>query len=167
MFIYMCVLSFYNIFRWQNSETRLGHEYERPELSLSVPRVRLSGLAETACVRIQTTRYKTSTHIHNTHTHIHTKTLYLSLIYRTRTENAATPYQAAVYIGGMQYGVGYGSSKRQAKYAAARASIHILIPEMKNHLEPPAAAPQNPETDFTVNTHWHNHTHTHTCMHIT
>ncbi|OWR47814.1 putative double-stranded binding protein [Danaus plexippus plexippus] len=64
-------------------------------------------------------------------------------------ENAATPYQAAVYIGGMQYGVGYGSSKRQAKYAAARASIHILIPEMKNHLEPPAAAPQNPETDFT------------------
>ncbi|CAG9559403.1 unnamed protein product [Danaus chrysippus] len=64
-------------------------------------------------------------------------------------ENAATPYQAAVYIGGMQYGVGYGSSKRQAKYAAARASIHILIPEMKNHLEPPAAQPQNTETDFT------------------
>ncbi|KPI95983.1 Microprocessor complex subunit DGCR8 [Papilio xuthus] len=35
-------------------------------------------------------------------------------------ENASTPYQATVYIGGMQYGVGYGSSKRQAKSAAAR-----------------------------------------------
>ncbi|RVE51240.1 hypothetical protein evm_004044 [Chilo suppressalis] len=47
-------------------------------------------------------------------------------------ENAATPYQATVYIGGMQYGVGRGSSKRQAKSAAARSSIHILIPEMKD-----------------------------------
>ncbi|XP_028033102.1 microprocessor complex subunit DGCR8 isoform X1 [Bombyx mandarina] len=50
-------------------------------------------------------------------------------------ENAATPYQATVYIGGMQYGVGRGSSKRQAKSAAARASIHILIPEMKDELD--------------------------------
>lgn len=57
------------------------------------------------------------------------------------TENAAQPYQAIVYIGGMQYGVGYGSSKRQAKSAAARASIHILIPEMKDELD--AAGPQN------------------------
>ncbi|GBP74585.1 Microprocessor complex subunit DGCR8 [Eumeta japonica] len=50
-------------------------------------------------------------------------------------ENASTPYQATVFIGGMQYGVGYGSSKRQAKSAAARASIHILIPEMKDKLD--------------------------------
>ncbi|KAG6448407.1 hypothetical protein O3G_MSEX005505 [Manduca sexta] len=50
-------------------------------------------------------------------------------------ENAATPYQATVYIGGMQYGVGHGSSKRQAKSAAARASVHILIPEMKDELD--------------------------------
>ncbi|CAB3219958.1 unnamed protein product [Arctia plantaginis] len=60
-------------------------------------------------------------------------------------ENAAQPYQAIVYIGGMQYGVGYGSSKRQAKSAAARASIHILIPEMKDELD--AAGPQ--DTDKT------------------
>ncbi|KAJ2943019.1 hypothetical protein O0L34_g15212 [Tuta absoluta] len=50
-------------------------------------------------------------------------------------ENAATPYQATVYIGGMQYGVGHGSSKRAAKSAAAKASIHILIPEMRGELE--------------------------------
>ncbi|CAG4967953.1 unnamed protein product [Parnassius apollo] len=61
-------------------------------------------------------------------------------------ENAATPYQATVYIGGMQYGVGFGTSKRQAKSAAARASIHILIPEMKDQLEP---TPEQNEPDFT------------------
>ncbi|XP_013167918.1 PREDICTED: microprocessor complex subunit DGCR8 [Papilio xuthus] len=60
-------------------------------------------------------------------------------------ENASTPYQATVYIGGMQYGVGYGSSKRQAKSAAARASIHILIPEMRDQIEPP---PAHQEPDF-------------------
>ncbi|XP_021183757.3 microprocessor complex subunit DGCR8 [Helicoverpa armigera] len=62
-------------------------------------------------------------------------------------ENAATPYQATVYIGGMQYGVGHGSSKRQAKSAAARSSIHILIPEMRDQLEP--TAQPDPEPDFT------------------
>lgn len=50
-------------------------------------------------------------------------------------ENASTPYQATVYIGGMQYGVGHGSSKRMAKAAAARASVHILIPEMKHEMD--------------------------------
>ncbi|XP_047511236.1 microprocessor complex subunit DGCR8 isoform X2 [Pieris napi] len=62
----------------------------------------------------------------------------------TQLENAATPYQATVFIGDMQYGVGVGSSKRQAKAAAARASIRILIPEMKDEL----AAPDAPEPDF-------------------
>ncbi|XP_068623381.1 microprocessor complex subunit DGCR8 [Battus philenor] len=62
-------------------------------------------------------------------------------------ENAATPYQATVYIGGMQYGVGFGSSKRQAKSAAARASIHILIPEMRDQLEP-VASPSEPDFTF-------------------
>ncbi|XP_049878887.1 microprocessor complex subunit DGCR8 [Pectinophora gossypiella] len=62
-------------------------------------------------------------------------------------ENASTPYQATVYIGGMQYGVGHGSSKRSAKSAAARASIHILIPEMRADLD---HAPQDNanEPDF-------------------
>ncbi|XP_013188372.1 microprocessor complex subunit DGCR8 [Amyelois transitella] len=69
-------------------------------------------------------------------------------------ENASTPYQATVYIGGMQYGVGQGSSKRQAKSAAARASIHILIPEMREELDadaPPKdakAAEQANDPDF-------------------
>ncbi|KAJ8713169.1 hypothetical protein PYW08_008473 [Mythimna loreyi] len=68
-------------------------------------------------------------------------------------ENASTPYQATVFIGGMQYGVGHGSSKRQAKSAAARNSIHILIPEMKDELDAHAphhapAGDQN-EPDFT------------------
>ncbi|KAI8442508.1 hypothetical protein MSG28_005997 [Choristoneura fumiferana] len=67
------------------------------------------------------------------------------MVYLRRGQNASSPYQATVYIGGMQYGSGRGSSKRQAKSAAARASIHILIPEMRAELD----APQ-PEPDFTV-----------------
>ncbi|XP_047538344.1 microprocessor complex subunit DGCR8 [Vanessa atalanta] len=67
-------------------------------------------------------------------------------------ENASSPYQATVYIGGMQYGVGHGSSKRQAKYAAARASIQTLIPEMRQYLEPEQAAcakdPKEPDFSF-------------------
>ncbi|XP_069357141.1 microprocessor complex subunit DGCR8 isoform X2 [Maniola hyperantus] len=61
-------------------------------------------------------------------------------------ENASTPYQASVYIGGMQYGVGHGSSKRQAKYAAARASIQVLIPEMRQHID--SAADKKADADF-------------------
>ncbi|XP_026314624.1 microprocessor complex subunit DGCR8 [Hyposmocoma kahamanoa] len=63
-------------------------------------------------------------------------------------ENASTPYQATVYIGGMQYGVGHGSSKRAAKSAAARASIHILIPEMRHELDTQPGANANNEPDF-------------------
>ncbi|CAH2094170.1 unnamed protein product [Euphydryas editha] len=63
-------------------------------------------------------------------------------------ENASTPYQATVYIGGMQYGVGHGSSKRQAKYAAARASIQTLIPEMRQFLEPQQQQPSEPDFSF-------------------
>ncbi|XP_026753614.2 microprocessor complex subunit DGCR8-like [Galleria mellonella] len=63
-------------------------------------------------------------------------------------ENASQPYQATVYIGGMQYGVGQGSSKRQAKSAAARASIHILIPEMRDDQTPPTAAAADRDFSF-------------------
>ncbi|XP_026756553.2 microprocessor complex subunit DGCR8-like [Galleria mellonella] len=62
-------------------------------------------------------------------------------------ENALQPYQATVYIGGIQYGVGQGSSKRQAKSAAARASIEILIPEMRD-VEPPSATADNRDFSF-------------------
>lgn len=67
-----------------------------------------------------------------------------------RPENASTPYQATVYIGGMQYGVGRGSSKRAAKSAAARASIHILIPEMKHELDDKPEGDDQSEPDFSV-----------------
>lgn len=46
-------------------------------------------------------------------------------------ENAATPYAATVSINDMQYGVGYGTSKKQAKSDAAKATLEILIPEMR------------------------------------
>lgn len=49
-------------------------------------------------------------------------------------ENAATPYAAAVSINDMQYGVGYGTSKKQAKSEAARATLEILIPEMRHKI---------------------------------
>lgn len=45
-------------------------------------------------------------------------------------ENAATPYAATVTINDMKYGVGYGTSKKQAKSNAAKATLQILIPEM-------------------------------------
>lgn len=49
-------------------------------------------------------------------------------------ENAATPYAATVSINDMQYGIGYGTSKKQAKSEAARATLEILIPEMKSKI---------------------------------
>ncbi|EFA05197.1 microprocessor complex subunit DGCR8 [Tribolium castaneum] len=52
----------------------------------------------------------------------------------TELENAATPYAATVSINDMQYGVGYGTSKKQAKSEAARATLEILIPEMKSKI---------------------------------
>ena len=46
-------------------------------------------------------------------------------------ENATTPYSATVIINDMQYGTGYGSSKKQAKSEAAKVTLEILIPDMK------------------------------------
>lgn len=34
----------------------------------------------------------------------------------------------------MQYGIGYGTSKKQAKSEAARATLEILIPEMRSKI---------------------------------
>lgn len=50
------------------------------------------------------------------------------------TENAATPYSATVLINGMQYGTGVGSSKKAAKAEAAKATLEVLIPEMKEKI---------------------------------
>ncbi|XP_014204775.1 microprocessor complex subunit DGCR8 [Copidosoma floridanum] len=49
-------------------------------------------------------------------------------------ENAATPYSAVVYINNMEYGSGFGSSKKQAKADAAKNTLEILIPQMKDKI---------------------------------
>nr|CAD7445091.1 unnamed protein product [Timema bartmani] len=51
------------------------------------------------------------------------------------SDNAATPYSATVMISDMQYGVGYGTSKKQAKSDAAKATLEILIPEMRDKIQ--------------------------------
>lgn len=48
-------------------------------------------------------------------------------------ENASTPYGATVVINDMEYGSGLGSSKKQAKSEAARVSLEILIPQLKQN----------------------------------
>ena len=49
-------------------------------------------------------------------------------------ENAATPYSAVVCINEMEYGSGFGSSKKQAKANAARKTLEILIPQMRDKI---------------------------------
>jgi len=46
-------------------------------------------------------------------------------------ENTETPYSATVVLNDVQYGVGLGNSKKQAKLNAAQATLDILIPDMK------------------------------------
>ncbi|KXJ82463.1 hypothetical protein RP20_CCG013537 [Aedes albopictus] len=67
-------------------------------------------------------------------------------------ENAATPYSATVSINELKYGTGYGTSKKQAKSEAARETLEILIPDMKdkitskdNKKDQNGAAEQQPE----------------------
>jgi microprocessor complex subunit DGCR8 len=49
-------------------------------------------------------------------------------------ENSATPYSATVSINNLKYGVGYGGSKKQAKSEAARETLEVLIPEMREKI---------------------------------
>lgn len=49
-------------------------------------------------------------------------------------ENAATPYAATVSINNLKYGTGFGTSKKQAKSEAARETLEILIPEMRDKI---------------------------------
>ncbi|XP_015923719.1 titin homolog [Parasteatoda tepidariorum] len=46
-------------------------------------------------------------------------------------ESASTPYGAVVIINEMEYGTGYGSSKKVAKSEAARSALEVLIPKIK------------------------------------
>lgn len=50
-------------------------------------------------------------------------------------ENPATPYSATVFIGEMQYGTATGTSKKLAKVEAAKATLEVLIPEMREKVE--------------------------------
>lgn len=50
-------------------------------------------------------------------------------------ENAVTPYSATAEINQTPYGVGYGKSKKDAKEEAARKTIEILIPAIKDLTE--------------------------------
>lgn len=54
--------------------------------------------------------------------------------YNLIIENAATPYSAVVCINDMEYGSGFGSSKKQAKANAARKTLEILIPQMRDKI---------------------------------
>lgn len=47
-------------------------------------------------------------------------------------ENAVTPYSATAEINGHSYGTGFGKSKKDAKEEAARKTIEILIPGIKD-----------------------------------
>ncbi|XP_014667207.1 PREDICTED: microprocessor complex subunit DGCR8-like [Priapulus caudatus] len=46
-------------------------------------------------------------------------------------ENSKTPFSAMVQIDDVNYGTGFGSSKKTAKIDAARVTLEILIPDMK------------------------------------
>ena len=52
----------------------------------------------------------------------------------------------------MQYGQGFGTSKKQAKSEAAKATLEILIPEMRDKIEADKnkAKPSNKEPDLCV-----------------
>jgi len=52
----------------------------------------------------------------------------------TELDNANSPYAATVIVNGMEYGKGVGSSKKIAKSEAARKTLEILIPEIKDKL---------------------------------
>ncbi|XP_030369479.1 microprocessor complex subunit DGCR8 isoform X2 [Scaptodrosophila lebanonensis] len=49
-------------------------------------------------------------------------------------QNAATPYSATVTVNDLKYGTGYGTSKKQAKSEAARETLEILIPDVKDKI---------------------------------
>ncbi|XP_031624488.1 microprocessor complex subunit DGCR8 [Contarinia nasturtii] len=67
-------------------------------------------------------------------------------------ENSTTPYSATVSINDLKYGVGYGSSKKQAKSEAARETLEVLIPSMRDKISAEKASGNNKQTvqDFSM-----------------
>ncbi|CAG0879257.1 unnamed protein product [Darwinula stevensoni] len=68
--------------------------------------------------------------------------------------NAATPFRATVHIDGMQYGCGYGASKKDAKAAAAQNALEVLIPQFKEHLKKREAKGKQITKDKTDRSVW-------------
>lgn len=64
----------------------------------------------------------------------------------TELDNAATPYGALVHINKLEYGRGTGSSKKIAKSEAARRTLEMLIPEIKDKL-PQSSTGSGPSTE--------------------
>ncbi|XP_063706416.1 microprocessor complex subunit DGCR8 [Culicoides brevitarsis] len=64
-------------------------------------------------------------------------------------DNAATPYSATVSINDLKYGTGFGSSKKQAKSEAARETLEILIPGMRDKITS-AANDKGSSSSFSV-----------------
>lgn len=58
-------------------------------------------------------------------------------------ENAATPYASTVSINDLKYGTGFGTSKKQAKSEAARETLEVLIPEMRDKISTDKASTNN------------------------
>lgn len=80
--------------------------------------------------------------------------LSLFLMLLKSSENAATPYAATVSINDMKYGVGYGTSKKQAKSEAAKNTLEILIPEMRSKItadpKTGSSTSKDPDEDLSV-----------------
>ncbi|TDG48444.1 hypothetical protein AWZ03_005189 [Drosophila navojoa] len=70
-------------------------------------------------------------------------------------QNAATPYSATVSVNNLKYGTGYGTSKKQAKSEAARETLEILIPDVKdkitgNNKDSKTGTAKKPQSDLSV-----------------
>lgn len=106
----------------------MDNESQREILRLHFARIRATRLEKATYVQIHRTRF----------VFLLIKPYHAScefILFRCfLTENAGTPYAATVSINDMQYGVGYGTSKKQAKSDAAKATLEILIPEMRSKI---------------------------------
>ncbi|KAA0192667.1 hypothetical protein HAZT_HAZT005765 [Hyalella azteca] len=63
-------------------------------------------------------------------------------------DNASCPYAAALFIDGMEYATGYGSSKKLAKAEAAAATLSILVPELGAKFQSNKDKPDDSDTTF-------------------
>ena len=52
----------------------------------------------------------------------------------TQLDNSEAPFEATVWIYGLEYGRGTGSTKKKAKAAASRKTLEMIIPEIKDKL---------------------------------